>query len=129
MPKAVFRYFWKTLQANSPIAAYVKNMSSSGGYYWVLASVFPVAGGYISIRVKPSVGILPVIEKVYAQLIAEEARLSIEESEQRLFQSINSLGYKSYRNFSIVATIFALNDRQPANRAVKKALIDCKRVT
>ena len=38
MPKAVFKLFWQTIQAQQPICAYVKNMAADGSYYWVFAT-------------------------------------------------------------------------------------------
>lgn len=54
MPKAIFKFFWQTIKQNKTIAAYVKNKSIDGKYYWVFATAFPTKDGYLSIRMKPS---------------------------------------------------------------------------
>ena len=53
MPRAVFRLLWDTIGAGRPIAAYVRNRAADGAYYWVMASVVPIAGGYLSVRLAP----------------------------------------------------------------------------
>lgn len=54
MPRAVFKEFWNFLNQEKPVGAYVKNLAGNGSYYWVYAFAFPIAGGYLSIRFKPS---------------------------------------------------------------------------
>ena len=53
MPRAVFEVLWHTIQAGQPVAAYVQNLAADSTYYWVLASVMPVPGGYLSVRLAP----------------------------------------------------------------------------
>lgn len=49
MPRCVFKLLWDRLRTGSEIFAYVKNMTKSGDFYWVLAHVTPslVSGGEI----------------------------------------------------------------------------------
>lgn len=54
MPRAVFKVLWEYLKAGRPIPAYVNNRSADGSYYWVIAVVFAVPGGYLPVRLKPS---------------------------------------------------------------------------
>ena len=63
MPRAVFQVLWDYLEAGRPIAAYVKNLAKNGNHYWVVATVAPTGdGGYLSVRMKPTCGILAVVE-------------------------------------------------------------------
>ena len=78
MPRAVFRLLWDYLEAERPIAAYVKNMAKDGRYYWVLATAVPVTGGYLSVRLKPTSDLLPAVEALYAELLAAERAVGVE---------------------------------------------------
>ena len=52
MPRAVFRLLWDYVLAGRSVVAYVKNMAADGAYYWVLALVTPIRGGFLSVRLK-----------------------------------------------------------------------------
>jgi len=54
MPKAAFQDLWSVVKQNKVWTGYVKNSVKSGGFYWVYALVYPMAGGYMSCRSKPS---------------------------------------------------------------------------
>lgn len=41
MPRCVFKLLWDRLQSGKEIFAYVKNMTKTGDFYWVLAHVTP----------------------------------------------------------------------------------------
>lgn len=41
MPRCVFDFLWKTLQAGDEVFAYVVNRSKNGDHYWVFAHVTP----------------------------------------------------------------------------------------
>jgi PAS domain S-box-containing protein len=41
MPRAIFRLLWERIQARREIFAYVKNITKTGDFYWVLAHVTP----------------------------------------------------------------------------------------
>jgi PAS domain S-box-containing protein len=41
MPRCVFRLLWERLQSGKEIFAYVKNMTKTGDFYWVLAHATP----------------------------------------------------------------------------------------
>jgi PAS domain S-box-containing protein len=49
MPRCIFKLLWDRLRSGQEIFAYVKNMTKTGDYYWVLAHVTPsfVASGEI----------------------------------------------------------------------------------
>ena len=76
VPRAVFQVLWDYLEAGRPIAAYVKNLAKNGNHYWVVATVAPTDdGGYLSVRMKPTCGILAVVEPLYAKVRAHERTL------------------------------------------------------
>lgn len=59
MPKVAFEGLWDTVKKGKAWQGFVKNKTSSGGFYWVLATVYPYKNDnqeqcYISIRRKPS---------------------------------------------------------------------------
>lgn len=72
VPRAVFQLLWDTLGTGQPICAYVKNMAKDGAYYWVVALVAPMPGGYLSVRFKPTSALLPIVESVYREMRAIE---------------------------------------------------------
>lgn len=41
MPKAAFKDLWDTVREGDVWQGYVKNITKLGGYYWVLATVYP----------------------------------------------------------------------------------------
>lgn len=107
MPRAVFRLLWDYISEGKPIAAYVKNRAKDGGYYWVLATVTPMTGGYLSIRLKPSSPIFGVVREVYKDLVAFERQMEasqprkavIDASLARLNAKLNELGFPDYDSF------------------------------
>ena len=80
MPRAVYKLLWDTLGAGREIFAYINNLASDGGHYWVLAHVTPSYGsdgraiGYHSNRRKPSPRAVELVQPLYTQLLAEERR-------------------------------------------------------
>ena len=54
MPRCVFRALWDTIASGGTIAAYVLNRAKTGEPYWVMATVAPCDGGYLSVRLKPT---------------------------------------------------------------------------
>lgn len=50
----------------------MKNMAKDGRYYWVLATVVQISGGYRSVRLKPTSDLLATVEPLYAELLAAE---------------------------------------------------------
>ena len=80
MPRAVFKLLWDRVQAGKEIFAYVKNLSRSGDFYWVIAHVTPSFGpdrqivGYHSNRRVPRRDVLEnVITPLYADLLRIES--------------------------------------------------------
>jgi aerotaxis receptor len=114
MPRGVFYLFWSFVTQGMPIAAYVKNRSKNGSFYWVLALALPIKEGYISIRLKPSSEILDIVKAEYQKLLGLEFsnKISPEESSITLLEDLNSLGFKDYSTFMIHALLSELKARQ-----------------
>jgi len=78
MPRAIFKLLWDFLEQQKEVFAYVKNMSASGKYYWVIAHVTPTVDGsgktigFHSNRRVPSKKGISGIEPIYQKLLAEE---------------------------------------------------------
>lgn len=105
MPKGVFQLFWDRLKAGQRVVAYVKNSSKDGRYYWVLALAWPVEGGYLSVRIKPTSELRTTTEALYADLLAAEAdeALTPEASAERLLVALQEKGFDSYDDFMAAA--------------------------
>jgi len=59
MPKKAFKSLWDTVQGGNVWTGYVKNITKSGGFYWVYATVYPFISsdgenGFLSCRRKAS---------------------------------------------------------------------------
>ena len=59
MPKAAFKDLWDTVKSDEVWQGFVKNKTKSGGYYWVIATVYPYKNDkneqcYMSVRRKPT---------------------------------------------------------------------------
>jgi len=80
MPGAIFKLLWDKIQAGMEIFAFVKNMSKTGKYYWVLAHVTPSydekgqINGYHSNRRFPPAGSIEKISALYKKLTSEEKK-------------------------------------------------------
>ncbi len=125
MPRGAFHYVWQELKLFNPIGAYVQNRSKDYGRYWVLALAVPVPDGYLSIRLKPSSGLLETISKLYEEVRYLESRLSPAESQEVLLQKVIDLGYSSYQEFMTEALIIELDSRQQklTGRSVPELLL------
>lgn len=100
MPKTIFYLFWKLIKDNKPMVAYVKNRTKTGRYYWVLALIFPVSEGYLSIRLKPSREMITFVEKLYHELREEElTHNNLDMHLEFLQERLQSEGYKGYECF------------------------------
>lgn len=111
MPRSVFKLFWDTIQKGLPIVAYVKNMSASGNHYWVLAAAFPIRGGYLSIRLRPSSEFFAKAQSVYQQVFAEEKQSGVAAAETRLLALIQAAGFRDYPEFMTAALLAELKAR------------------
>jgi aerotaxis receptor len=112
MPRIVFKTFWDYLNADKPIVAYVKNKTKEGGYYWVLAAVFPLHDRYISIRIKPTTKLFSIVKDLYSKVLIAENSLSEEESSKAFSELLNTFGYDNYDQFMSDALLDELKERQ-----------------
>lgn len=112
MPRTVFKLFWDFLKVGKPVAAYVKNRSKQGRYYWVFAMAFPMADGYLSIRLKPSTGLLEKVQEVYQDLLAfENTQESLDDGLLRLEAHMAKNGFRCYEDFMTQALALELKSR------------------
>ncbi|MFZ3052822.1 MAG: PAS domain-containing protein [Sulfuricurvum sp.] len=112
MPKIIFKTFWEYLQAGKPIVAYVKNKTKEGGYYWVLAVVFPLDDRYVSIRIKPNSTLFAAAKELYFKLLMAETKENVEASAALLPQLLSELGYTTYDHFMSEVLLHELQERQ-----------------
>ncbi len=122
MPRIVFKTLWDEIGAGRPIAAYVKNRSQDGRFYWVLATVLPIPGGYLSIRVKPTSELFKLAQAVYPELRRIEAEIegpngvhrkeAMDASGARLAEMLKGQGYDSYGAFMREAVLAETNARE-----------------
>ena len=109
MPRAVFSLLWDTIGRGDTIAAYVKNRTADGAFYWVLATVVPVPGGYLSVRLRPTTELFTAATSIYAELRALERSVegddvrqrkpSIAASAARLGEMLPAAGFEDYGAF------------------------------
>jgi aerotaxis receptor len=99
MPKTIFKLFWDKLKSNKLIVAYVKNLTANGGYYWVIAIAFPISGGYLSIRLRPSSVLFTKVKEIYSRILELEKKNGLEFAHTALLHHLSELGFKSYEDF------------------------------
>ena len=117
MPRVVFKTLWDHLKNDKPIVAYVKNKTKEGGYYWVLAAVFPLGDRYVSICMKPNSPIFTAVRELYFKLLMSENNASMEASEPLLSELLNELGYSGYDDFMADALLSELSERKKLLRS------------
>lgn len=114
MPRAAFQLVWNALLAGRPVAAYVKNLAKDGRYYWVLAFIAPIKGGFLSVRTKPCSKVFPIVMGVYDAMVTLEnaelaagksPTLAMEASTALLGQKLGELGYDDYEDFVARAVV------------------------
>lgn len=118
MPRTIFKVFWEMLKAGKPIVAYVKNMSSTGAHYWVLAAAFPLEEGYLSIRVKPSSRYFAPVIDLYHRMLAAESKGGMDAAKDMLDGFVKEAGFESYEHFMtrvLVAEIQSRDGQLKAN--------------
>ena len=99
MPRAVFKLLWDTLADRNEVFAYVKNMTKSGGFYWVFAHVTPSLDasrnvvGYHSNRRTPRRDVIEsVIEPIYGELLRiEKSESNKKVGLEKSFQTLNEV--------------------------------------
>ncbi len=109
MPRAAFALLWKTVASGKPFLGYVINQARNGNHYWVFASIFPEADGYLSVRFKPAAPMLATVAGLYQKMLeAEQTALAaglsaaeaIDASTRLLVDALATLGFATYDAFS-----------------------------
>lgn len=127
MPRAIFRILWDTIQKGEPACAYVKNRAKDGRYYWVLAIITPIPGGYLSVRIKPSSTLFELAKREYAPLAANEKKLCLKpvESASRFLAKLEELGFQDHGAFMATALTEEITARdQILGRASSSAALN-----
>jgi len=108
MPRIVFQILWDYIQAGRPVVAFVKNLAHDRRYYWVVALITPMAGGYLSVRFKPTSPLLATVKDLYKELRAIEAAIEVESNDRKaaiaasreaLDKNLLALGFSDYGHF------------------------------
>jgi PAS fold len=101
MPRAVFFVLWDTIKKGKPVGAYVKNRAKDGRFYWVFAIATPTEDGYLSVRLKPTSGLLAAIKQEYPSHLAIEQRdrCTPADSARLLVARLAELGFSDYAHF------------------------------
>lgn len=104
MPQVVFKILWEYLGQGRGLAAYVKNISKDGRFYWVMALAVPTPNGYLSVRFKPSTSYFDVIRGLYPELLEIEAahdgnKRGMEAAQGRLMEALRGAGFLGYDDF------------------------------
>lgn len=131
MPKGVFWLLWDAIKRGETVSAYVKNLAKDGLHYWVLATVMPCTGGYLSVRIKPTSAVFDLVQQEYATLLAAEQTQDIdpETSGRALLARLQELGFADFGAFSIHALREELLSRDkilniPPNKKITRA-VEC----
>jgi len=112
MPRVVFKVLWDHINNDKPVVAYVKNKTKEGGYYWVLAAVFPLNDKFISIRIKPNSPIFAAVRELYCKLLMAESSGGMEAGLPMLTDLLAELGYNSYDDFMSDALLSELGEHK-----------------
>lgn len=110
MPGGAFRLVWDELEAGRPVCAYIANEARDGARYDVLATIAPIPGGYLSIRLRPGAADLHgwVLE-TYDDVAAAESHLRdagggrravAAKGAARLTDALRERGYASVADFT-----------------------------
>ncbi len=107
-PRAIFRLLWQRLQQGLPIAAYVKNISADGRFYWVMAVAVATPDGYLSVRLKPVSPEFGAVPALYARVRDVERAHEAEGADVRevatagleaLMAELGAAGFADYSAF------------------------------
>ena len=112
VPRAVFKNLWTRIKNGQPNFYYVKNKTKQGKYYWMFATVFPCAHGYLSIRIKPSSSIFKAVEKLYQETVAVEKQKGMDAGLSYMEEQQRALGFESYEKFMLAAMMAENSSRQ-----------------
>ncbi|CAM5315732.1 hypothetical protein AFEL58S_00698 [Afipia felis] len=86
MPRAIFKLLWEHIQAGREIFGYVKNLTKTGDFYWVLAHITPSVSasgeilGYHSNRRVPD---RRIIDDIITPLYRSLKRIEDSEADRR----------------------------------------------
>ncbi len=72
MPAGMFRLMWDRLGDGGPVGVYVRNRTKAGASYWVFATMSPVPGGYVSVRMAPCSRYFELAEDLYTHASGAE---------------------------------------------------------
>lgn len=113
MPKGVFHLYWERLKDGKNVAAYVKNRTKDGRFYWVFAVAWPIEGGYISVRMKPSSELFAQVRGIYADMLQAEKEQGLQagRSAQMLLDRLAQHGFASYEGFMAAAIATEMEER------------------
>ena len=96
MPQLIFKALWDTISEGKEINAYVVNLAKDGRHYWVFANVTPSFDknlniiGYHSVRRKPNLKAIKIIEPFYKSLKKAESIGGTHESMKLLVKLLES---------------------------------------
>lgn len=130
MPRVVFRELWGHLNSGQGIGAYVLNRAKDGSPYWVFAVARPVGDGHLSVRLKPTTPLFPLVVSLYQELRAVEASIedgshhhgeAMEASAAILGTRLQAAGFDDYDSFMRVATVAEVTARRTAVRQTGSA--------
>ncbi len=81
MPQLAFKDLWQTVSNGRPWQGLVKNKRKNGDYYWVKATVTPLAdgSGYMSVRIRPTREEIAGAEVLYKTMNSVENNILLEE--------------------------------------------------
>jgi PAS domain S-box-containing protein len=80
MPRAAFALAWSLIKSEQEFFGFVKNMAKDGSFYWVFTHITPSydergrVAGYLSVRRKPNIGVLPTVAALYREMLEIEKR-------------------------------------------------------
>lgn len=110
MPGGIYRILWDELEAGRPVVAYMANEARDGVRYDVLATITPIDGGYLSVRLRP--GVVDLEQSVlaaYERVAAQEAELrtggagrrdAAQQGAALLLAELKELGFSSAAEFT-----------------------------
>ncbi|NPA74048.1 MAG: PAS domain S-box protein [Epsilonproteobacteria bacterium] len=103
MPRIIFKVLWDRIKGGDKVFAFVKNLTKTGKFYWVLAEVEPAKKngeiiGYYSFRVRAPRYALKEISEVYKMLLEAEEGGGMKASKEALddFLDTKKLTYDEY---------------------------------
>lgn len=111
MPAGVFKLMWDDLGDGLPVAVYVINRAADGLDYKVFATVVPLRGGFLSVRIKPlDERTRETVEGVYRTVRAREREFAARGASRRqigefggeeLARELERLGYDSLHSMTL----------------------------